>query len=177
VVARLLGTTALGFYDAAYKIAMVPITEIGDIIFKVSFPVYAKMGEDKEKIKKAFKETVITVTCLTVPLGIIFFFFPEFIIQLVLGPKALPAVPVLRILAAFGVIRAIAGTTSALFYTFEKQKYVSIITMVSFIVLVISIVPLVNRFGLIGAGYSALIASIASVPVALYYLQKVFKEL
>jgi O-antigen/teichoic acid export membrane protein len=172
IVGKLLGTTSLGYYDAAYKIAMLPITEIGDIVTKVTLPVYAKIVGDNPRLLRALKRTVISVSLITIPLGVILFFFPETVVQLALGAKALPAVPVLRILAVFGVVRAISTTPTAIFYATGKQSFVTVITLVSFMVLAGSIVPLVQQFGLVGAAYSALIATFAAVPIVVYYIWK-----
>ncbi len=79
-------------------------------------------------------------------------------------------------LVIYGVLRAISGSASALFLGVEKQKYVTYMTLLRFAGLVITIYPLVRMFGLVGAGYSALISVMVEIPVIGYYVIKVFKK-
>jgi O-antigen/teichoic acid export membrane protein len=175
VVGRMLGVTSLGYYDNAYKISMLPITEIGNVIQQVTFPVYVHICSDKQRLWRAFRKTLMIVVLLTLPFGIAFYFFPKQLILLFLGSQWLPAVPVLQILAIFGVARAISGTPSSLFFALGKQTYVTAITLVSFLALAITIVPFTYWFGLVGAGYSAVFATFTAIPVIAYCLFLVFR--
>jgi O-antigen/teichoic acid export membrane protein len=176
VVGRMLGVQALGYYDNAYNVSMLPITEIGDVVQQVTLPVYSRIHSDRERLWNAFKKTLLGVICLTLPFGLLLIFFSNQLVNLFLGSQWLPVVPVLRVLAIFGVARAISGTPSSLFYAIGKQSYVTVITLVSFLALAISIVPLVYWFGLLGAGYSVIFATFSAIPVVIYYLVKVFKK-
>lgn len=172
-VGKILGTVSLGFYQMAYKISILPITEIADVVAKVTFPVYAKIASDRRRLKKAFFKTFAVVSVSSLLFGFILVNFTEEIVMLVLGEKWSIIIPFLKILTIFGVIRGISGSTSALFLAIKKQEYVSIVTFVSLLVLIIIIIPLVNSAGLIGASLAALIASVAVVPIMAYFTYKV----
>lgn len=175
VVGRMLNTGSLGLYQMAYNISMLPITDVADVISKVTFPVYTKISEDKLRLKKAFLKTLFYVSIITIPFGIILELFPKEIVSIVLGQKWLGIVGVLRILVIFGVIHGISGLSQALFLSVEKQKYVTVITLVSIISLAVTIVPLVTAYGIYGAGLSALIGSLVPLPFMFYYVVKVLK--
>jgi O-antigen/teichoic acid export membrane protein len=175
VVGRLLGTGGLGLYEMAYNISMLPITDVSDVISKVTFPVYAVISDDTRRLRKAFLKTLLFVSMVSIPFGIILIVFPYEIVKLVLGQKWLGIVDVLRILVLFGVIRAISGSSSALFMSLKKQKYVTVITLVSILSLAVTIVPLVMKYGISGAGISALIGSLAALPFILYFTIKVLR--
>lgn len=174
VVGKIIGMSALGIYDMTYRISILPITEIADVIAQVTFPVYVKISHDLKRLRNAFLKTIFTVSLLCIPVGIIFFLFPKEIILLLLGNKWLGAVPVLQVLAIFGAVRAISGVSTTVFLSVNKQEYSAIVMFVSFLVLAITIIPFVNIFGLIGAGFSALAGSIAALPVIVYFLIKIF---
>lgn len=176
VVGRLMGTPALGVYQMAYKLSTLPISEVTDVISKVVFPVYSKIMEDKERLELAFIKSSLVITVTTVIMGIILFLFPTQVISIVLGEKWLSAVPVLRILVIYGVLRAISGSVSALFLGAGKQNYVTSMTFLRFVGLAITIYPLVKTFGLVGAGYSALISVLVEIPIILYYIPKILKN-
>lgn len=176
VVGRKIGVSALGIYDMTYRISILPITEVADIIAKVVFPVYVKISHDSKRLKMAFFKTILIVSLLCIPIGVIFIIFPKEIITLLLGSRWIEAVPVLRILAIFGVVRAISGISSTVFLAVDKQEYSAAVMFVSFMVLAITIIPFIDIFGITGAGLSALAGSIAALPLIIIFLIKIFSD-
>lgn len=175
VVARLLNTTQLGLYQMAYKISMLPITEVSDVIAKVTFPVYSKISNDVERLKKAFIKTLIMTILFSVPVVVVFLYFPDEIVYLLLGDKWLDVVPILQVLAYFGLARAFFSPASVLFLSLKRQDIVAKISILSLLILIITIVPFVARWGLVGAGLSAVFASLSALPFAYYYAWKMLK--
>src|SRR4030042_2236902 len=174
-VGKILGVTSLGYYDMAYKISILPITEVSEVFSKVTFPIYTKIKEDKKRLKKAFMKVMLTTTVIVLPIVIILIIFTEPLVLLFLGKNWLPIINVLKVLSIFGAIRSISGISSALFLALKKQNYVTFVTFASILGLGISIVPLVIRYGILGAGISAVIGSILSLPVMLYGVNKLLK--
>lgn len=171
-VGKILGTVSLGFYQMAYKISILPITEIADVLAKVTFPLYAKIADDRERLKKAFFKTLAVVSAFSLLFGFILINFTEEIVVLVLGEKWISIIPFLKILTIFGVIRGISGLTSTLFLAIKKQEYVSIVTFASFLILATIIIPFIDSAGLIGASFAVLIASVAVLPIMVYFTHK-----
>jgi O-antigen/teichoic acid export membrane protein len=176
VVGKFMGAASLGIYQMAYKISILPISEISDVVSQVVFPVYTKIGNDRKRLARAFYRTIFYTSITSLVLGSIIFLFPEMIIKILLGTAWLAAVPVLKVLAVFGILRTVSGPASALFLALEKQKYVTLMTFTRFFALALTIYPLVTTFGLVGAGYSALISVIVETPLVIYFLVKLFKK-
>ena len=172
-VGRLLGTASLGTYDMAYRISLIPLSDIGDVVARVTFPVYVKIADDLERLRRAFIRSALSVLILVSPIGIVLFFFPQEIIQLVLGEKWLPAADVLRVLAIFGIIRALSVFMSTFFLSIKKPQIFTLISVVGLSGLAITIVPFIMRWGIVGAGYSALLGTSVTIPVLIYFLYKV----
>lgn len=176
VVGRLLGSSSLGIYQMAYKISILPISEVSDVISQVVFPVFAKIEGDIKRLIKAYIKTMVIISIGAISVGLIVFLFPEEIVTLILGPQWLSAVPVLRILAIYGILRSIAGPSSALFLSRGKQNYITLMTFARFTTLVITIFPLVMMYGMIGAGYSALISVIVELPIIVFFIIKILRS-
>jgi len=175
VVGRLMGVGNLGLYDTSYKIASVPITEFSDALSRVTFPVYSKIKDDKPRLLHAFVKTTLGLSALVIPFGVFLFFFPQ-IVVLLLGPNWEPAVPVLRVLSVLGIVRAISGSSSALFLAVNKANYVTFVTLASIIGLAVTIIPFVSNFGLTGAAASAILGSLLALPLFIYFIRSVFKK-
>lgn len=175
IVGRIMGAASLGIYQMAYKISILPISEISDVINKVIFPVYVKIENDRIRLKRAFLKTSAMIFALTIAVGTVIFLFPKEIILIVLGEKWITAVKVLQILSLYGVLRAITGSVSSLFLAVNKQNYVTVMTFLRCLMLILTIYPFVVHFGLIGAGYSALLSVIVEIPVVVYFSYKILK--
>lgn len=176
VVGRLLGISPLGLYQTAYKISSLPITEITGVVGRVTFPIYTRIVDEPQRLKKAFLNTTTAVSALTLVPGLFFFFFPKEIIQIVLGSSWIEAAPALRILVIFGVVRAIFHSMFILFLSVKKQEFVTISTFVSTFVLALSVVPLVSTLGIVGASFAALVAQLSVVPLIVFFTWKILKR-
>ncbi|PIT89418.1 MAG: hypothetical protein COU27_00400 [Candidatus Levybacteria bacterium CG10_big_fil_rev_8_21_14_0_10_36_7] len=174
VIGKFLGSSPLGLYQMAYKISYLPISEISDVFGQVTFPVFVKMSEDVERLRKAYFKSILLISALTIPVGVIFFLFPQLLIRIVLGDQWIAAAPALQVLAAFGVIRAISISAVAPFYAVKRQEVITLVTLVSVIVLAITIIPLVSILGIVGAAYSALLGAIVPIPIIIFYFIKIF---
>ncbi len=176
LVGRVLGTTSLGIYQQAYKISTLPVSEVGEVFNKVTFPIYVNLKDDTERLKKAFLKTLSIITLLVVPFGFLVFKFPVEIINIILGSNWIPAAPVLQLLAIYGVVKAISNSFFSLFLGIGKQEVVTYITLASTLCLIAILYPLIKIFGILGAGYATIIATVLSLPVLIIYYSKYFSK-
>ena len=176
VVGRLLNVYSLGIYQNSYSLASLSENAISQQLSKVTFPIYVSFRDDKKRVKRAFYRSFWTTLAVTIPFGLALFFLSDPVVKLFLGSKWLPAIPVLRILALFSVTRALINLFYPVFLAFKKQNYVSIVTLASIIVLGILVVPMTRQFGVTGAAFSALIGSLAGIPIAMVLFNKLFSE-
>lgn len=174
VVGRIMDSTALGLYQVAYKISTLPLTEVTQLINKVTLPVYVRISDDKKRLRRAFVRTMIAITLIVVPISLVIYLFPNFVINILLGSKWSAAVPVLKVLAVFGVIRALIGVPHSLFLSLKKQRVVAISMLLETIGLAIFIVPMVNRYGIVGAANATILSTFLNFPYLLYKLDKEF---
>lgn len=175
-VGKMMGTNYLGIYQNAYKISTLPITEITDSVNKVMFPVYTKFSDDKARLLKAFGKVTGVTSLLALVLGAVIFLFAEQIVLIILGQNWILAIPVVKVLALYGILRTIFGNFAPLFLSVEKQNYVAIMTFVRMLALLVIIFPLVSAYGMIGAAYAMIISIIVEIPIILYFSYKVFKK-
>ena len=176
IVGRILGTSSLGLYQVAYRISTLPVSETGQVFNKVAFPLFSKISQDKILLRSTFFRTLLLVSLFVIPFGAILFSFADIIVPFALGEKWISAIPVVRVLAVFGVVSSLQGPFFSLFLGVKKQNYVTYISLFSFLVMASVVFPLVLKFGVIGAAYSALIASLFSFPLTVYCLLRIFRK-
>lgn len=177
VVGKLMGAGSLGLYQMAYKISSSPISEIADVVARVTFPVYVKIGRDYKRMKDAFTKTVLISGVLITLLGLFIFVFAKEVVLIVLGPNWLAVVPVLKILSVFGVVKGISNGAYALFLAVNKQEYLTAVTLLGIIGLFVPIIPLTLKYGLIGTGISVIIGSLVTIPLIAYFVIRIFASL
>jgi O-antigen/teichoic acid export membrane protein len=172
IVGRIFGVAPLGIYQNAYKISTAPLTEVGSIFFNVTFPVFSKISSEVERLKKAFIKNILVNFALMGLAGIFIFIYAAPIVQILFGKGWESAIPVVKLLSVLGVVRGMVGATGSLLIAKKKQKYTAIVMIVSTLGLWATIIPLTHAYGIMGAGLSAIIGTLISVPFTAYYVYK-----
>lgn len=173
---KFLGSASLGIYQLAYKFSTLPITEITSVINQVIFPVYTRFSEDKDRLWKAFVKVTAISSVTAIIFGCAIFLLAEPIIMIFMGEQWAAAIPAIKILSIYGILRAIFGNFPPLFLSVGKQNYVAQMTLCRTISLAAVIIPFVTMYGMVGAGYSMLFSMFCEMPPAIYFCYKIFKK-
>ncbi len=176
VVGRVFGLSNLGLYEMAAKISIQPGSELSDVISRVTFPIYTKLLQDKKRLFSAFFRTIFLVGIGSFFIGVLILIFSKEIVTVIFGEKWLPMLPILNVLIVYGIISPLTGPSTALFLAVKKQTYVSAITVIRFFILAITIFPLLQVFGMIGAAYSVVLSLIFDIPVIAYFTYRIYKK-
>ena len=57
VVGKLIDVTSLGFYGLAYRMSMLPVKQITNIVAQVMFPTFSILQDEPDQLRKRFLET------------------------------------------------------------------------------------------------------------------------
>ena len=159
-VGKLLGATALGFYQLAYRISNMPATEITHVISRVTFPVYSKLQNDIPKLREAYLKVLQVTAFLSFPVaGMIFVLAPDFT-MIFLGEKWMPMVPAMQALCVFGVTRSIGATMGPILYSMGKPKVQTKLSSVQLLAMAVIIYPLTIQWGILGASLAVVAPNI-----------------
>jgi O-antigen/teichoic acid export membrane protein len=157
-VAKFLGVTALGMYQLAFMISNLPATEISHVISHVTFPAYAQLQDDRNRLREAYLKVLRLTALLSLPLAAGIYILAEESIALILGTKWLPAVPAVEVLVFAGCIRSIAATTGPVFRAVGQPKIDTFWQVIRFTVLIGLIYPFTQLWGIAGAAASVLLS-------------------
>lgn len=176
-VGKILGQAPLGIYQNAYKLSTLPITELVDVFYKVTFPVFVQMRQYPDRLKSAATKSAFLLTVLLFTSSLVIYLLASPLVSVILGPNWSAAVPVVKILAFLGFFRGTSTAFNSLFMALHMQKQVTYITFFNALGLTVTIIPLVNSYGLAGAGYSAIIGAAFSVIPAFFLVRRVLNSL
>jgi O-antigen/teichoic acid export membrane protein len=159
-VGKILGTTALGFYQLAYRISNMPATEITHVISQVTFPAYSKLQDNIPKLREAYLKILQVTAFLSFPIaGLIFVLAPDFT-KIFLGEKWMPMVPAMQALCIFGVTRSIGATMGPILNSVGRPKIQTKVSSFQLITMVMIIYPLTIQWGILGASLAVVIPNI-----------------
>jgi PST family polysaccharide transporter len=167
VIGKLAGARALGLYSVSYEIANLPTTELVWPISRAVFPGYARMANDPPRLREAFLQVIGLVAIFTVPAGAIIAIAAEPIVQVLLGSKWSDAVPLIQVLAVFGIIRSLHGPTGSIYLALGKPRFVAGFQCVQLTVAIGLMFVLLPAYGTVGAAY-ALLAGASAAMVSNY---------
>lgn len=151
-IAKLLGPEQLGFYVIAYLLAGIVTTNTSKVISSVMLPAYSKLQSDLLALKQAFLSTIGLISLLVVPIAVGMFMLADGIIHVIYGPQWTQSVVPLQVLAIFGGLLALISIDGYLFEGIGKPSFSFYLGLVRLGVVAASIIPLINQFGLLGAG-------------------------
>ena len=175
LVGRLLGATALGFYQLAYRVSLIPVREITLVISQISFPAFSKLQDQVIKLKVGYLKILKINNFITIPLaGMIFFFSYDFT-YLILGEKWLLIVPLLKIFSIMVILAVINANTGSLYNAVSKPSISTKSQVIKTIVMFSIIYPLVVRLGIMGAALASLISEIIVTPYLTYKVLKIIE--
>jgi PST family polysaccharide transporter len=106
LVGRYLGAAALGVYTLAFRVPELLIKEFSGVVGKVIFPVYARLREDPDALRRGFLLTLRYVNLLTVPMGLGLALVARPFVLTFFTDKWAEAIPVMRAIALYTLLRA-----------------------------------------------------------------------
>lgn len=104
IIGRFYSPGSLALYNRAYTLQMLPVQNISSALNKVTYPLFAKIQNDDEKLRAAYQKILIQVIFWTVPVMLILQLCATPLISFLLTDKWLGAVPYLNILCFCGIL-------------------------------------------------------------------------
>jgi PST family polysaccharide transporter/teichuronic acid exporter/lipopolysaccharide exporter len=120
-VGAFLGPAALGYYNLAFNLAMQPFQRINPILTQVSFPIFAKVKDDNDKLLKGYRKGLRLLVSINAPLLLGLAVTAPLVVPALLGPRWGPVVPIVQILAVGVLFRSAANINIGLILA--KGKY------------------------------------------------------
>jgi PST family polysaccharide transporter len=140
LIGRFLGDSALGLYDRAYKLLLLPLTQVTVPFAKVALPLLSRTRGEPERYRQAYLRMLEMIMAMTYP-GVVFAVGASHqLIVTVLGDRWVDVAPIFGVLGLGALLAPIGYSTGWLFITQDRTREMRNWGMVSSALYVLSFV-------------------------------------
>jgi lipopolysaccharide exporter len=172
-VGKIAGAHALGVFSLSYELSNLPTSELTAPINRAVYPGYSRKSADGTSLKEPYLQVFSIMVAFGVPMGVGIAAIAGILIPLLLGPQWTEAIPVVEILAIYGIL-AVMRSNANYVYLAEGKPYIATYLAVGLILLLLpTLAVLCREYGVMGAAYAYLLADAVSVLINFAVLFKV----
>jgi O-antigen/teichoic acid export membrane protein len=166
IVGAMEGAKTLGFYAIAFTWGSVIAGISWSVVSNVLFPTFARIQDDRDRIKKGYLMTLEMVALLGLMANLsLFIASREFLVFLGDGTdKWLPALQAFRILCLYGMIRVVLEPVAGVIISLGLTRLLLKANGFASVVQIALLYPVVRRFGIQG------VAALVTISYAVQYL-------
>ena len=107
LIGAFLGSTALGYYNIAYRILLALTQMISRVGSKVMFPVFSQLQSDSERLREVYYTAVNYMSIVSVPVFVGLAVLAPYVIPVVFGAKWSASIPVMQVLSLAGLLQSL----------------------------------------------------------------------
>jgi len=123
VIGKITGQVTVGLYSMAKDLAMLPTAKISSVVFLLSSPMMAELQTDIAAMRRAFFRAVRLTASIALPASAGMALVADDMVAVLLGPKWLPAVRVLRLLCLYAAVRAVDVLLPPVLFARRRQRF------------------------------------------------------
>jgi O-antigen/teichoic acid export membrane protein/glycosyltransferase involved in cell wall biosynthesis len=173
VLGRLSDVAALGFFNVAHEFASMATTELRAPVRKALFPGFVKWSSDVAKLRTGLLETYGLLALVSLPIPVLLGLMAPLLVQVFLGQAWLPAIPMVQILALYGVVQALGTSSHVIYLAINKLRFTTMLSALHLALLVPLLVWGVSRFGAAGAAWALAIVAVVVLSADIVLVSRV----
>ena len=115
LIGKHMSMSDLGYYEKSYRLMMLPLQNITQVITPVMHPIFSDFQNDKAKLAASYERIIRILSFIGLPLSVLLFFTAEEVTLIIFGDQWMPSVPVFRILSLSVGIQIILSSSGSIF--------------------------------------------------------------
>lgn len=173
LIGRFYTPADLGYYSQARQFQQIPTGTISQVINSVAFPAYAKLQDDRVKLKELFRQNVRLVSFLNTPLMVLLAVIAQPLIILLYSEKWVGSIEYFQFLCiCFGIFLAIHQCSLSVLKAVGRSDYVLKLEIIKKVLGIIFILVGIKIWGLWGILYALGLNSFIEIFLNGYYINK-----
>lgn len=122
IIGRVWGANALGLYNRAYSLLLMPLGQIVSPMTAVATPTLSRLQENPIRFKRYYLTAIKFIAYLSIPLIAFMAILSYDIIKIVLGDQWLEAAPIFQILAISAILQPIGSTVGWIYTSLGRTR-------------------------------------------------------
>jgi lipopolysaccharide exporter len=175
-IGKYFGLDILGFFNRAELFSTLLFVLLGEIVWKVGYPAFSILQRNKEKMWYEYNNLVQAIAFFCFPIMGIIFVFSSDIVNLLLSAKWSDSGPIASLLGMVGILGLINAPALIIFQSIGKPSKATILTLISFTILVIIIIPFSILFNITGLIISLIISGVVVNLISWFMIYKLFNN-
>lgn len=115
LIGKHMSMSDLGYYEKSYRLMMLPLQNITQVITPVMHPIFSDYQDDKERLATSYERIIRFLSFIGLPLSVLLFFTAEEVTLIIFGSQWLPSVPVFRILSLSVGVQIVLSSSGSIF--------------------------------------------------------------
>ena len=152
VVARTLGTAAVGLYARAYYLMNLPLAYVTSVLSQVLLPAYSRAQDDRPRMTRGYLASVYLVVLVAAPTMMFVLVAAPYLIRGLLGPRWVGVILPLQVFAIFGTFRAAYSLGSSIAQAAGKP-WSEFVRQVLYATLVVGGAAVGSHWGIVGVAW------------------------
>lgn len=154
IIGKFLGESSLGIYSRVYGIMMLPIRNISSSFKTALFPIFSKIQNDREEIKRLYLKSTKMVAFVTFPLMFGLSAVAEHFTLFLYGNNWAEMIPIMKVLCVFSGFQSLMTFNGTIFYSLGKPEYETRIFLITTPIVLSSFAFGIYLNGLLGLVWS-----------------------
>lgn len=171
IIGKYFSPVMVGYYTRATTMKDFPVLTLSNTLDKVIYPVFAKIKNDRDQLKKAYQKTQILALLILSTFMLLLILTAHPLFGFLLGEEWLPAVPYFQLLCVIGIFYPINKYNSNILKVKGRTDLYLKMAVIINITLIIGII-LTVRYGIIPLILAQVINSLIAVVVNIHYANK-----
>lgn len=122
LIGRFLGMGPLGYYDKSYRLMMLPVQNITQVITPVLHPILSDYQKQHQRLCEAHEKMVHILALVGFPLSMLVFFCADEAMLLVFGHQWLASIPAFRVLSLTIGIQLVLSSSGSFYQSGGNTK-------------------------------------------------------
>jgi len=160
IIGKRFSASDLGYFSQAKKLEEIPVTGLSSIVNDVTFPAFASLQDDSERLLAGVRKSTKALTFLNFPMMILLMIVAQPLICLLYGSKWEASAPYFQILCISGLIYAVNTLNTNVIKSLGKGKIYFVIQIVKRLI-GIALILFGMKFGIFGLLWA--VASVAYI--------------
>ena len=171
LIGAFLGPVALGLYSVAYRVLILVLEVTSSLIDAVAFPVFSRIQREQDRLRNAYYSASSFAALMIFPAFIGLMVTAPQIVEVIFGSKWKGSVPVMRVLALFGIVQALSYFTTTMLVSLGKPQWrIGIVALTA--VLNVTGFLITVRHGIVAVAVSLTVVGYLTAPISFWALNR-----